>query len=172
MKQHGGVVVLFEKEADVKLVDHTRKNLPADTYEPLNQWLVSGSPSGRTSYQYVERSVRNGRLEDLEAHRTGPSAPRPMGASHIPKKGTRTDYSLQEDQIIYDYLYPYELEENAPISGSKIYQELAQKVRTFPAISHRHIDSSDTVSPTFMAILALQISQDSPWKASPRRRCS
>lgn len=32
VKQNGGTVVLFEKDADVKLVDHTRKNLPPDTY--------------------------------------------------------------------------------------------------------------------------------------------
>lgn len=40
MKQNGGVVVLFEKEADVRLVDHTRKNLPPDTYESRDQWIA------------------------------------------------------------------------------------------------------------------------------------
>lgn len=37
VKENGGVVVLFEKDADVKLVDHTRKNLPPDTYESPRQ---------------------------------------------------------------------------------------------------------------------------------------
>lgn len=76
----------------------------------------------------MELSVRNGRLEDLEAHRIGPSSPRPMGASHIPKKGTRTDYSLQEDKILFDWLYPFEQRPNSPISGNRIYQMLAEKV--------------------------------------------
>jgi hypothetical protein len=31
-KQHGGTVVLMEKDADVKLVDHTKKNLSSDVY--------------------------------------------------------------------------------------------------------------------------------------------
>lgn len=31
VKSHGGIVRLQEKDADVKLVDHTKKNLPADT---------------------------------------------------------------------------------------------------------------------------------------------
>lgn len=52
-----------------------------------------------------------------------------MGASHIPKKGTRTDYSLQEDQILFDWLYPFEQMPDSPISGNRIYQMLAEKVR-------------------------------------------
>jgi hypothetical protein len=38
------------------------------------------------SYQYVERSINKGRLEDLEAHRAGPSAPRPIFRT-CPKAG-------------------------------------------------------------------------------------
>jgi hypothetical protein len=33
-----GTVVLMEKDADVKLVDHTRKNLPSDTYGIQNSF--------------------------------------------------------------------------------------------------------------------------------------
>ncbi|KAJ5595105.1 uncharacterized protein N7459_001313 [Penicillium hispanicum] len=111
--EHGGSVVLLEKDADMKLVDHTRKNLPPDTY----------------SYRYVERSIQTGLLEDPAVHRAGPSAPRPMGATQIPKKGTRSDYSLKDDQIVYDWVYPFEQEPGAPISGNKIYQLLE---RQFP----------------------------------------
>ncbi|KAJ6028538.1 hypothetical protein N7540_004114 [Penicillium herquei] len=111
IEEHGGTVVLLEKHANIKLVDHTKKNLPADTY----------------SYQYVERSVRNGKLENLEHHRAGPSAQRPVGASHIPQKRTRSDYTLQDDQILFDYLHPYELEVDAPIGGNNIYKVLAEK---------------------------------------------
>lgn len=39
LKENGGHVVLFEKYADVKLVDHTRKNLPPDAYGPLDQLI-------------------------------------------------------------------------------------------------------------------------------------
>jgi len=53
-----------------------------------------------------------------------------MGASHIPKKGTRTDFSLEDDQILYDWLHPAEKVVGAPINGNKIYQELEKRVRT------------------------------------------
>ncbi|KAJ5669630.1 hypothetical protein N7462_010700 [Penicillium macrosclerotiorum] len=108
---HGGCVVLLEKDADVRLVDHTRKNLPSDTF----------------SYQYVERSVLRGRLENLESHRAGPSAPRPMGASNIPKKGTRRPFSLQDDQIVFDWLVPFEKDPRAPTNGRKIYEKLEER---------------------------------------------
>lgn len=75
----------------------------------------------------MELSVRRGRLEDPEKHRAGPSDHRPMGASNIPKKGTRNDFTLEEDQLLWDYLEPYE-EAGAPTSGNKVFQELAQKV--------------------------------------------
>lgn len=45
MQNHGGTVVLMEKDADVKLVDHTRKNLPDDTYS---------LPSSPDSDQYTD----------------------------------------------------------------------------------------------------------------------
>ncbi|CAG7938320.1 unnamed protein product [Penicillium nalgiovense] len=112
IKQYGGTVVLMEKDADVKLVDHTRKDLPSDTF----------------SYQYVERSINKGRLEDLEAHRAGPSAPRPMGASNIPTKSTRSFYTLKEDQLLFDWVEAYAQEQTVPVQGNKIYQDLGELV--------------------------------------------
>ncbi|KAJ5513349.1 hypothetical protein N7463_002901 [Penicillium fimorum] len=114
IKQYGGTVVLMEKDADVKLVDHTRKDLPGDTF----------------SYQYVERSINKGRLEDLEVHRAGPSAPRPMGAFNIPTKSTRSFFTLKEDQILFDWIAHFEQEPGAPVQGNRIYQDLSE---LFPA---------------------------------------
>ncbi|KAJ5090014.1 hypothetical protein N7532_008698 [Penicillium argentinense] len=115
--QHGGVVVWMEKDANVKLVDHTKKNLPADCY----------------SYQYVEKSIRHGRLENLEEHRAGPSNPRPMGASNIPRKNTRTSWTLEQDQLLYDFLQPFEQQENGRVQGNKIYQLFETR---FPRLGH------------------------------------
>ncbi|THC90606.1 hypothetical protein EYZ11_009938 [Aspergillus tanneri] len=61
IKEHGGIIRLYEKDAEIKLVDHARKNLPADTF----------------SYRYVENSVRKKRLENLDDYKAGPSATRP-----------------------------------------------------------------------------------------------
>ncbi|KAJ6049627.1 Rap1 - C-terminal [Penicillium canescens] len=109
--KHGGTVVLMEKDADVKLVDHAKKGIPPDTY----------------SYRYVERSILNGRLEDLEAHRAGTSRPRPTGATHIATKGTRQPFTLKDDQILFDWIAHIEKKEpGAPLSGNKVYIELEQ----------------------------------------------
>ncbi|KAL4873024.1 hypothetical protein BDV12DRAFT_115530 [Aspergillus spectabilis] len=121
VQQNDGIVKPIEKDADVQIVDHKRKNLPANVY----------------SYQFIERSVQNGRLEDLEAHRAGPSTARPVGATDIPARGHRLAYSLQDDQFIWDYMQPYERDSSAAIRGNKIYQELAAKNPRHPWQSWR-----------------------------------
>ncbi|KAJ5347236.1 uncharacterized protein N7506_000489 [Penicillium brevicompactum] len=108
-------------DADVKLVDHKKKNLPHDTF----------------SYQYVERSIAKGRLEDLEAHRAGPSAHRPMGASNIPIKGKRSSFTQRDDQILYDWIYHFGKSPGAPIQGNKFYQDLAEYFPNHPWQSWR-----------------------------------
>ncbi|KAJ5387781.1 hypothetical protein N7509_010322 [Penicillium cosmopolitanum] len=119
--KHGGVVVLMEKDADVMLVDHIKKNIP----------------TGCHSYKYVEESIRKGQVADLDAHRAGSSRPRAMGASNIPKQGTKSVYTLEDDQLLYDFLYPFEQEENAPIHGNKIYQLLERRFPKHPWQSSR-----------------------------------
>ncbi|GAQ03385.1 telomeric repeat-binding factor 2-interacting protein 1 [Aspergillus lentulus] len=111
IETNGGIVRLQEKDADIKLVDHTRKNLPSDTY----------------SFKFVEDSVRRGELADLEAYRAGPSAPRPVGATHISTRAHKIAYSLQDDQLLWDWVQPYEKDPRAPISGNLIYKQLAEK---------------------------------------------
>src|SRR2546423_3834355 len=55
VEANGGKVVPLEKQADILLVDDKRKN-PAP---------------GTHSYKYVELSIRNGRLENLDDHMVG-----------------------------------------------------------------------------------------------------
>ena len=115
------------------------------------------------SYKYVERSVQHGMLEDPEVHRVGPSASRPMGATQIPKKGTRSDYSLKDDQIVYDWVYPFEQEPGAPISGNKIYQALEREVgRDCPSLARSYGANTDLmiVSSAYMAVLAVTLHAD------------
>ncbi|KAJ5984001.1 hypothetical protein N7481_006100 [Penicillium waksmanii] len=119
--KHGGVIVLMENDADVMLVDHAKKNIP----------------TGCHSYKYVEESIRKGQVADLDAHRAGSFRPRAMGASNIPKRGTKSVYTLEDDQLLYDFLYPFEQEENAPIHGNKIYQLLERRFPKHPWQSSR-----------------------------------
>ncbi|KAL4753884.1 hypothetical protein BDW72DRAFT_201118 [Aspergillus terricola var. indicus] len=108
-EQHGGNVKLLEKDADVQIVDHRRKNLPANVY----------------SYQFIEKSIQKGRLEDLKAYKAGPSTARPVGATNIPAKGQRSAFTTEEDQLIYDYMQPHEIDPLSSVMGNKIYQLFA-----------------------------------------------
>ncbi|KAI9926837.1 hypothetical protein ASPWEDRAFT_715736 [Aspergillus wentii DTO 134E9] len=111
IQQNGGIIRLQEKHADIKLVDHARKNLPPNTF----------------SYQFVEESIRKGSLQDLENYRAGPSAQRPVGATYIPSSGTRVVYTLEDDQILWDWMQQYEAADGVGVGGNAAYQALAEK---------------------------------------------
>ncbi|CEL05261.1 hypothetical protein ASPCAL06379 [Aspergillus calidoustus] len=111
IQQNGGFVRLQEKDADVLIVDHKKKNLPPNVY----------------SYQFIEKSIQNGVLQDLENYKAGPSSHRPVGATNIPTKGHRLAYTLEDDQILWDYMQPFERNSTAGIQGNKLYQDLAAK---------------------------------------------
>lgn len=76
----------------------------------------------------MEKSVNNKRLEPLETYRAGPSAHRPVGATHIPTRGRRVQFTLEDDQILWDWMQPYERDPGAPVHGYTIYKKLAEKV--------------------------------------------
>ncbi|KAL1960306.1 hypothetical protein VTO42DRAFT_8266 [Malbranchea cinnamomea] len=126
IERHGGNVVRLEKDADYRLVDHTKKDLAPGTY----------------SYQFVERSIRNNKLENPEDHRVGPSPNRirPVGSTTIRPRDHRRVFTAKDDQILYDWVKPYELA-GGKWSGNKIYQQLAEKYphHTFQSWRNRYI---------------------------------
>lgn len=95
--------------------------------------LGSTTNTGRYSYKYIEDSIRHGKLVNLESHRVGPSAHRPVGATYIPTRGKKILYSLQDDQVLWDWVQQYEGVPGYPISGNKIYQDLAASVSVIPS---------------------------------------
>ncbi|BCS20729.1 putative transcription factor Rap1 [Aspergillus puulaauensis] len=109
IQQNDGVVKLREKDAGVLIVDHKRKNLPPNAY----------------SYQFIEKSIQKGILEDLEVHKAGPSTARPVGATNIQARSHRLAYTIEDDQSIFDYVQQFEKNPKASISGNKIYEEFA-----------------------------------------------
>ncbi|KAL3479936.1 TRF2-interacting telomeric protein/Rap1 C terminal domain-containing protein [Aspergillus californicus] len=113
IQKNGGLVKLLEKEADILLVDHKKRtaNLPPNTY----------------SYQFIEKSIQQGKIADLETCKVGPSAPRPVGATNISARTRRNPFSIQDDQILWDYMQPLESTPGAHIKGNVIYQGLAEK---------------------------------------------
>ncbi|MCJ1245299.1 hypothetical protein MMC30_002503 [Trapelia coarctata] len=111
VKANGGEVVPLEKFADVKIVDHFKKGIGPGTH----------------SYQYIERSVRNGVLEDLDDHRAGPSSStaRPVGAIGQPAKGTRAPFTAQDDQILREWAGE-QARKGQATSGNEIFKQLWQ----------------------------------------------
>ncbi|OJD25920.1 hypothetical protein ACJ73_02708 [Blastomyces percursus] len=126
IQANGGKVVLLEKDADVRLVDHMRGN----------------NPPGSISFQYIEKSIQNGRLESLQDHRAGPGAGyiRPVGSTITRPKCHRSAFTAKDDQILYDWVKPFE-EKGGQIGGNKIYQQLAEKYphHTFQSWRDRYL---------------------------------
>lgn len=111
------------------LIIQERISPPAGTVSPTNIHIVKiPLITSSHSFKYVEESIRKGQVADLDAHRAGSSRPRAMGASNIPKRRTKSVYTLEDDQLLYDFLYPFEQQENAPVHGNKIYQLLERRV--------------------------------------------
>ncbi len=109
VKANGGEVVPLEKQADICLYDHARKNPPPGMY----------------SYRFVEYSVRKGQLEDLETHKIGglsSRAARPVGSVTLASKGARTTFTEADDQMLWDWVKPYEGMRGS--AGNLIYQQL------------------------------------------------
>ncbi|GJP95807.1 TRF2-interacting telomeric protein/Rap1 C terminal domain-domain-containing protein [Aspergillus niger] len=94
------------------------------------QWTLTGY---RYSFKYVEDSHRLGKLQNLENYRAGPSEARPVGATNIPTRGHKIPYTLEDDQLLWDWMQPHERNPKASIRGNKIYQELAEKVSRTPS---------------------------------------
>ncbi|KAJ5825609.1 hypothetical protein N7474_002747 [Penicillium riverlandense] len=123
IKNNGGVVVLNPKDADIRLVNPDKRghDVFLDTY----------------SYKWVEDSLKKGQLEPFEPYRVGPSAPRPMGASYIARKATRTGFTLKDDQLLFDWVAAYRKITGTEGGGNSVYQELERYYPQHPWQSWR-----------------------------------
>ncbi|KAI9046280.1 putative transcription factor Rap1 [Aspergillus affinis] len=117
IERNGGLVRLFEKDAEIKLVDHMKRHL-------------RNIPANAFSYRFVEDSIRQGRLQKLEDYRCASSAPRPVGATNLPSRGHKILYTVQDDQELWDWVQTYEGDPSASIKGNKIYQEKRKRTPT------------------------------------------
>ncbi|KAI4120043.1 MAG: hypothetical protein LQ338_007201 [Usnochroma carphineum] len=112
VKANGGEITPLEKEADIKIVDHARKEQLPGTY----------------SYKYIEVSVRNGALEDLENHAVGGpiGTLRTLGSTIQPPKSGRTKFTPEDDRILVNWVTGIERTGGAT-SGNEIYKQLETK---------------------------------------------
>lgn len=110
-RANGAVIVNVDTNADIKLVDHTRKNQPVGAY----------------SYRYVELSIRRGQLENLADHAVGVATrvARPVGSTTTAPKGSRVPYTEEDDQFLWNWMKPFE-DSGGAYKGNEIYKQIEQ----------------------------------------------
>lgn len=111
-QSNGGVVVALDKNADIIIVDHARKDCPP----------------GSISWTWIEKSIKKGKLQDIENHRAGPTHAqiREVGSAQ-PTKKTRTPFSPEDDRILMEWVSRAE-RKGLPTLGNALYQQFAEKV--------------------------------------------
>ena len=86
------------------------------------------APLGSVSWTFIEKSVKNGKLEDIENHRAGPvgQSVRDVGSS-IPARKGRTPFTAEDDRVLLEWC---KRGERAGISlkGNQLYMQLEAKV--------------------------------------------
>jgi hypothetical protein len=113
IKANSGEIVLLEKQADYIIADHFRRDCPP----------------GSISYEFVTKSIREGRVCDPQDHLAGPPVgeAREPGALHRPAKSGRAAYTPEEDRILYKWVRDCEAAGGA-VRGNEIYKQLGAKV--------------------------------------------
>ncbi|KAF1829522.1 hypothetical protein BDW02DRAFT_145981 [Decorospora gaudefroyi] len=113
IKANGGEVVLLERKADYMIADHFRRDCPP----------------GSISYEFVDKSIKQGELQDPENHMAGPplGQAREPGAISQPTKSGRAAYTAEEDRILYKWVRDSTSERGGLASGNEIYKQLAAK---------------------------------------------
>ncbi|KAK1244839.1 hypothetical protein MKX08_004468 [Trichoderma sp. CBMAI-0020] len=105
IQTNSGTVVVQEKDADMLIADHARKDVPLGSY----------------SWKYITESVKAGfvQVEDKYLNGPPPGQPRPILAGSRAKK-TRTPFSEQDDAILAKHV----LQKGIDTAGNKMYMEL------------------------------------------------
>ncbi|KPM42537.1 hypothetical protein AK830_g3972 [Neonectria ditissima] len=102
--RNGGTVVPLEKQADILIADHIRKDAPAGSY----------------SWKFIDDSVNNGIIQLKDRYRIGPDPelPRPTGVGRG-AKATRTPFTTAEDALVAKWALDHPVDR----TGNKIWQE-------------------------------------------------
>ena len=125
-------MVISEKQADVKIVDHARKEaIPGTLVSDLtSETKCEGlTVRRRYSYRFIESSIRNGTLETLADHAVGPleGTPRNVGSIVQPPKTTRRKYTQEDERILWEWVNTNP-QKRGGTDGNEIYKQLESKV--------------------------------------------
>lgn len=148
-QSNGGEVVKLEKQADMLIADHARKDVPAGSY----------------SWKFVLQSIQNGRLEDKELHLIG----RPAGAARTagsaqPTKGTRRAFTVEDDEILAAWVLQRK-KVGDYLKGNAMYQALEEKVRPGHLGSPKEPGLTWTASSSHLAIMERPMGQEAIFSA-------
>jgi len=77
----------------------------------------------------VEKSLRNGELEDLDDHQVGPpqGQTRSIGSVIQPAKETRQKFTADDDRILWNWVHE-KPQKGGGTRGNEIYKQLEEKV--------------------------------------------
>ena len=107
----------LEKQADICVADHARKDAPAGSY----------------SWKLIADSVSHGIMQILDKYLIGPDPDlkKVSGASLGHKKSTRTAFTTAEDAALAQHV----LSKASGRLGNAIYQDWANDVRLFTQLN-------------------------------------
>jgi len=111
-KENGGTIVQLEKQADMIIADHARKECPP----------------GSISWKYIDQSVQQGELLDIEDFRAGPATKtiREVG-SGLPTRKGRTPFTDADDRILMEWCVKAE-QKGIALKGNDLFIQLEAKV--------------------------------------------
>lgn len=113
VRDNGGEAVILEKRADYMIADHCRRDCPP----------------GTISYEFIDRSIKDGAIADPANHLAGPPAgtAREAGSISRPARAGRVVYTLEEDRILYKWVRDH-VKQGGAESGNELYKQLEAKV--------------------------------------------
>jgi hypothetical protein len=119
LKSNGGKVVPLEKDADLLIADHARKD----------------APPGSFSWKFIHDSVENGFAQVPDKYRIGPDpdAVRPVAGGGLTRAG-RVPYTHADDASLAKWILS---KPGMPRSGNELYQLCEQVVRHCKPRSHQ-----------------------------------
>ena len=81
------------------------------------------------SYTFIEKSIRNGTLEDLEDHKVGPApgTVRSIGSTIQPPKASRNKYTEEDDRVLWQWVHNH-TQKGGGTDGNEIYKQLEAQV--------------------------------------------
>ena len=112
IKANGGEVVKLEKSADIIIADDARKEVVPGSY----------------SYKWIDQSIKNGALEDLDDYLAGPrvGAARVVGSVARPAKNTRTPYTAEDDRMLFEWVQA-QAQRGGSTLGNEMFKQLEER---------------------------------------------